>query len=260
MISTDLIGVEQRRQLGTTDLYLSPIGLGTVKFGRTTGLAYPSQFELPNESALNKLLDLAASLGINLLDTAPAYGTSEERLGTLLTSRKDQFIVSTKVGEYHINGKSHYDFSAKSTRDSIENSLKALRRSELDLVMVHSNGADADIITQSDVLQTLQQYKEKGLIRYIGFSGKNVAGSLLAIDQVDAFMVTLNRQDSSQLELLKIAKDKDKGILIKKAFASGHATNNDALNYVVNYPGVTSAIVGTINPDHLRSNVSALTL
>jgi aryl-alcohol dehydrogenase-like predicted oxidoreductase len=260
LVSADFISVEQRRQLGATDLYLSPIGLGTVKFGRTTGLNYPNEFTLPNESTLDKLLYLAESLGINLLDTAPAYGVSEQRLGSLLASRKDKFIVSTKVGEYHINGQSHYDFSAKSTRTSIENSLKALRRSELDLVMVHSDGADADIITKSDVLQTLQQYKEKGLVRYIGFSGKTVAGSLLAIEQVDAFMVTLNRQDSSQLELLKIAKDRNKGILIKKAFASGHAANNDALDYVVNYPGVTSAIVGTINPEHLRANVSALTL
>ena len=254
-----MISQEQYRQLGSTDLFLSPIGLGTVKFGRTTGLRYPNQFEIPDESALEQLLDLTESLGINLIDTAPAYGSSEERLGKLLATRKDKFFVSTKVGEYHINGKSHYDFTAKSTAASIENSLKSLGRSELDLVMVHSDGTDADIIEKSDVLQTLQKYKDKGWVRYIGFSGKTVAGSLLAIEQVDAFMVTLNIEDSSQSELIKVAMAAQKGILIKKAFASGHAASGDALSYVVNYPGVTSAIVGTINPKHLRSNVSAIT-
>lgn len=254
-----MIRLEQRRQLGATDLFLSPIGLGTVKFGRTTGLRYPNEFKIPNESALSTLLDLAESLGINLIDTAPAYGSSEERLGKLLAYRKDKFIVSTKVGEYHINGKSHYDFTAKSTGESIESSLKALQRSELDLVMVHSDGADADIIENSDVLETLQKYKDKGLVRYIGFSGKTVPGSLMAMSYVDAFMVTLNIEDDSQSELIDIALSEKKGVLVKKAFASGHAASDDGLNYVVNYPGVTSAIVGTINPDHLRSNVSAVT-
>ncbi|HAY54731.1 MAG TPA: aldo/keto reductase, partial [Gammaproteobacteria bacterium] len=61
-----------RRPLGQTDLLLSPIGLGTVKIGRNTDVKYPEGFELPSDQVVVDLLKLAASLGINCLDTAPA--------------------------------------------------------------------------------------------------------------------------------------------------------------------------------------------
>ena len=72
------------RSLGATGLRVSPLGLGTVKFGRNRGVKYPRTFELPTDRAILNLLETAWESGINLLDTAPAYGASEERLGRLL--------------------------------------------------------------------------------------------------------------------------------------------------------------------------------
>ena len=85
-------------ELGRTGLAVSPLGLGTVKFGRNQGVKYHSAFEIPDEDALGDLLDLARSLGINLLDTAPAYGDSETRLGRLLRGRRDKWVIVGKVG------------------------------------------------------------------------------------------------------------------------------------------------------------------
>jgi len=65
------------RDLGDSGLSVSPIGLGTVKFGRNTDVKYPSAFALPDDRQLAALLDVAAECGINLLDTAPAYGASK---------------------------------------------------------------------------------------------------------------------------------------------------------------------------------------
>jgi len=70
-----------RRALGATGLEVSALGLGTVKFGRNTGVKYPAGFELPSAAEIGELLAVARDLGINLLDTAPAYGSSEERIG-----------------------------------------------------------------------------------------------------------------------------------------------------------------------------------
>ena len=69
--------------LGNTGIEVSALGLGTVKLGRNEGVKYPSGFELPDDASVSRLLQLAADAGINLLDTAPAYGSSEERIGKL---------------------------------------------------------------------------------------------------------------------------------------------------------------------------------
>ena len=64
------------RPLGLSGLQLSVLGLGTVKLGRNTDVKYPQDFELPSDEAILNLLEVAGSLGINYLDTAPAYGLS----------------------------------------------------------------------------------------------------------------------------------------------------------------------------------------
>ena len=97
------------RTLGSTDMEVSPLGLGTVKFGRNQGVKYPHAFALPSDGEIRNLLDLAWDLGINLLDTAPAYGSSEERLGQLLDHSQDWIIV-TKVGENFSEGCSLFRF------------------------------------------------------------------------------------------------------------------------------------------------------
>src|SRR5216683_2024122 len=80
---------------------VSRLGLGTVKFGRNEKLKYPGGdgFAMPADGEIEFLLDVALECGINLLDTAPAYGTSEERLGKLMGARRNEFFLVTKTGE-----------------------------------------------------------------------------------------------------------------------------------------------------------------
>ena len=95
-----------RKKLGQTGIEISPLGLGTVKFGRNEGVKYPQGFKIPEESELADLFSLARDLGINLLDTAPSYGTSEERLGRLLKKQRQDWVMVGKVGEQFENGES----------------------------------------------------------------------------------------------------------------------------------------------------------
>lgn len=245
-----------KRPLGSTGLEVSCLGLGTVKFGRNQGVKYPHGFELPDDNQVRELLALSRALGINLVDTAPAYGTSEERLGKLLTDRHN-WVICSKTGEEFVNGQSHFDFSAKHTRLSIERSLRRLDTDYIDLILVHSDGNDEQIIKQTDCFEMLDRLKAQGLIRAFGLSGKTVDGGLLALEYSDAVMVTFNLTEQSEREVIQRAHQLNKAVLIKKAFNSGHAASPaDSLKRVLSEPGVSSVIVGTLNPQHLESNVA----
>lgn len=248
--------------LGNTELLVSQIGLGTVKFGRNQKINYPNSFELPSDNAILELLQSAQELGINVLDTAPAYGTSEERLGKLLKNQRHDWILCTKVGEEFMNGDSFFDFSKDHIRQSIERSLQRLNTDYLDIVMVHSNGEDIKIIEQHDVFSTLADLKKSGIIRAFGMSTKTLEGGLKAVEQSDVVMVTYNPIHTHEQPVIAHAKQNNKGIFIKKALASGHLqkiAHDDpvqvAMNFIFQQPGVSSIILGTLNPSHLKHNV-----
>lgn len=247
------------RALGDTSLTVSALGLGTVKIGRDQGVKYPHAFTLPDDGAVRDLLAQARALGINLLDTAPAYGNSEQRLGQLLTDRHHWVIVS-KVGEEFIDGASHFDFSPAHTRASVERSLRRLNTDYLDCVLVHSDGNDLAVLREG-VLETLNELKREGKIRASGFSGKTVAGGLAALERSDVAMVTYNLSQQDERPVIDHAAAHGKGILIKKAFASGHLAADlpdpvqASLELTLGTAGVSAVIAGTINPRHLEENV-----
>ena len=115
---------------------------------------------------------VARDAGVNLIDTAPAYGTSEQRIGELLAGQRNDWVLCTKVGEIFEAGASRWDFSPEHTRRSVHESLRRLVTDHLDVVLVHSNGDDVDIIRNFGTLQMLAQLKHEGLIRAFGMSHK----------------------------------------------------------------------------------------
>lgn len=253
------------RPLGSTGLRVSPLGLGTVKLGRDQGVKYPNGFTIPDDDQARALLAQARELGINLIDTAPAYGRSEERLGPLLRGQREDWVIVSKVGEEFDNGQSHFDFSAAHTRFSIERSLKRLETDHIDLVLVHSDGNDLHILEHEEVYQTLEALKREGKIGGFGLSGKTVAGGLKALERGDCAMVTYNLNEQAERPVLDYAAEHGKAILVKKALASGHACLSPGVDPVRSsfellfaHPGVSSAIVGTINPVHLAHNVATV--
>lgn len=253
------------RPLGKTGILVSPLGLGTVKLGRTQGVKYPRAFEIPDDRAAAALLDTARSVGLNLIDTAPAYGRSEERLGALLGPRRDEWVICTKAGEEFESGASRFDFSPDAITASIERSLRRLRTDYLDIVLLHSNGEDAEILERSGALDCLRRAKAAGKVRAFGASTKTPEGAILAAGRCDVVMLTLNLHHTADEPALDQAMRSGAGVLVKKALDSGHLPHTSsgadaverALRFVLARPGVHSVIVGTINPDHLRANAAA---
>ena len=245
------------RPLGSTGIDVSCLGLGTVKFGRNQGVKYPKDFSLPKDTKILQLLESAQEMGINLIDTAPAYGSSEERLGQLLRER-DKWIIATKVGEEFVNGESAFNFSGEHTRLSVERSLRHLNTDYLDLVLIHSDGNDLEVINSTSCLETLHKLKDKGLIRALGMSTKTVAGGRRTVELMDAVMVTYNAEHRDEEQVIDYANELGKAVLIKKALASGHARDSkQALQFALQKQGVSSAIVGTLSIEHLAANAKA---
>jgi aryl-alcohol dehydrogenase-like predicted oxidoreductase len=232
-----------------------PIGFGAFKIGRNEGVKYPSGYALPTESEVERLLNGVLDLGINHIDTAPAYGLSEERIGKAIAHRRGEFVLSTKVGETFEGGKSRYDFTAEATRASVQRSLQRLKTDMLDLVFIHSDGRDLTILQESDVAETLNDLRAAGLIRAIGFSGKTVEGARAALEWADALMVEYHLNETSHAAVMEEAASRGVGIVVKKGLASGHLPPETAIPFVLENPAVSSLVIGGLHIAHLKSNL-----
>lgn len=249
----------EMRALGSTGIRVSLLGLGTVKLGRNAGVKYPQAFDLPDDKAVVTLLETARELGINLIDTAPAYGLSEQRLGQLRPGRREDWVIVSKAGETFENGVSQFDFSPAAIRRSVENSLCLLRTNYLDAVLLHSDGVEEAGERFLPAAEELGKLKQQGLIRATGFSGKTVAGGDRLLPLVDILMATWNPGYTDEAPLIARAAAQGRGVLIKKALASGHAVDPAAaLKAAATLPGTCSIVVGTLSPANLRANAAAL--
>ena len=247
----------QVRPLGCTGLMVSALGFGAFKIGRNQKTKYPGgPYALPDDTQTERLLNALLDFGINYIDTAPAYGSSEERIGRFLAHRRSEMVLSTKVGESFIDGASGYDFSRRAVENSVERSLNHLRTDVLDMVFLHCHAEDYAIQVETPAVQTLQDLKSKGLIRAIGLSGKSPAGARLALHWADVLMVEYHLNDTSHAEIIAEAAQRGVGVIVKKGLAAGHLAAEQAIRFVLGNPNVSSLVVGGLNPEHIRANAT----
>ena len=250
-----------KTQLGSTGIDISPVGLGTVKFGRNEGVKYPQGFEIPEDAHLQNLLSIAQDLGINMLDTAPAYGISEERLGHLLKGNRKKWVIVGKAGEEFENGESSFNFTPEHFEKSLERSLKRLQTDYLDILLIHSDGNDLDILQNEPLIEKLQDFKKRGLVKAVGASTKTKEGGIKTLEEMDVVMATYNPIYKDEEPVLDYAAKHNKGVLLKKALVSGHVDKlgenpvKSALEFAFSHTATNGIIIGTINPDHLRQNI-----
>ncbi len=153
----------EKRKLGWTDLKVSKVGLGTWAMGDDFWGAVDD-----NESI--RTIQTALDSGINLVDTAPAYGRghSEEVIGKAIKGRRDQAILATKVGiDKSADGSIRRDLSPASVTREVEDSLRRLAVEVIDLYQIHWPDANTPI---EDTLEVLIKAKDAGKFRYLGVS------------------------------------------------------------------------------------------
>lgn len=247
--------------LGRTGFSVSVLGLGTTKFGRDQGVKYATPARIPTDEQCAALLDRAAQRGLNLIDTAPAYGIAEERLGRLLAGRTE-FLVFTKSGEEFEQGRSTFDFSFDATDRSVRRSRDRLGRDCLDAVLLHSDGEEESRPAAfADAARSLRTLREAGVVRAIGASIKTEAGAMAAALWADVLMVEFSLSRREMREAIVRVAERGVGVLVKKALASGRlASGNDpaaAFSFVLREPAVSTVLVGTTDLTHLDLNCDA---
>ncbi|QSR88807.1 aldo/keto reductase [Methylacidiphilum caldifontis] len=193
--------------LGKTGFRVSRLGIGTAEIG----------FERMPLASVSELLLFALDHGINVLDTARGYESSEELIGKAIGHRRRDFIIVSKCGYGEIEGmESLPPWSKKKITASVDQSLKKLRTDHIDIMLLHT--CTKDVLQKGEALEALLIAQQKGKIRFIGYSGDNEDGLFaLSLEPIDVVEISLNVTDQYNAEkLLPLAKEKKVGVLVKR--------------------------------------------
>jgi aryl-alcohol dehydrogenase-like predicted oxidoreductase len=150
----------QYRTLGHSGIEVSALGLGTMMFG---------QWGNPDEAECRRMVDIAIDAGVTLFDTADIYdfGTSESILGRALASRRDDVVVSTKVGNPMSDDPTERGLSRRWIVQSCESSLRRLGMEHIDLYQMHRPDPGTPV---DETLQAFDELVQSGKVRAFGTS------------------------------------------------------------------------------------------
>jgi predicted aldo/keto reductase-like oxidoreductase len=203
-----LPGKIEKRSLGRTGEMLSMIGFG----GIVVKDASPA-----DASALVKL---AIDSGINYFDVAPSYGDAEIKLGPALEPYRKNVFLACKTTKR----------TKTESRSELEQSLKHLRTDHFDLYQFHAVTTLEEVDTilgPGGAMETYQEARKEGKIRFIGFSAHSVEAAMALMDRSDfdtiLFPVNFNTWYAGNFgpQVLARAQEKKMGILALKAMAKG---------------------------------------
>ncbi len=259
-----------------------PLGPLTVSaLGLGAGHLDESDLTEPEAAAL---LDTALELGITFVDTARGYGASEARLGRILAARRDDVVLSTKVG-YDVEGQQ--DWTPGAITGGVDRALRQLRTETIDVVFLHS--CDLDVLRRGEVIEALLACREAGKIRLAGYSGENdELGWAVDSGHFDVVQTSVNLTDQrSAREVLPRAEARGTGVVAKRPIANAvwrHAERPTgqygdlywdrltamglepetddwaatAIRFSAFTPGVSTAILGTSKAANLVSAAEAV--
>jgi aryl-alcohol dehydrogenase-like predicted oxidoreductase len=265
----------EKRKFGKTDMEVSVLGFGGAEIGFDNS---------QTQENVNELLNAALDAGLNVIDTAAAYNSSEKLIGKAVSGRRKEFYLLTKCGA--LDNFTRFDWSKKGILETIEQSLRHLKTDYLDIAQLHS--CDTKILRQGDCIEGLQRAQEKGHTRYIGYSGDNEAAKYaIEMDVFDALQTSVNIADQTPIDgNIKLAAEKDLGIIAKRPIANAAWRDStkpentylheywerlqklkfdfldksleesiaQALRFTMSVPGIDTMIVGTTKPNRWQSN------
>ena len=149
----------QYRTLGRTGIKVSPYGLGALMFATQVGNSDP-------EDSI-RIIHKALDSGINLVDTADAYGDSEEIVGRALKGRREHVVLTTKVSRPMGADPNQRGASRRWIMTAIENSLRRLQTDHIDVYQIQRPDPDTDI---EETLSAMTDLIRSGKVRAIGTS------------------------------------------------------------------------------------------
>lgn len=240
------------RTLGRTGLRVSVIGIGTWQFGGEWGRDF-------SQAHVDAILDTAGELGINLIDTAECYGDhlAERFIGDYLARRdRKRWFVATKFGHhFHSFMNRTEDYSAKTMRRQLDDSLKALRVDAIDLYQFHS-GPD-EMFQNQELWDALAEVKRAGKVRHLGVSilgkGSELQAREAAKFDAEALQVVYNRLNRQPEEIVfPHAKRNNLGILARVPLASGLLSGK----YKSGVKFASNDVRATFDQDRMRAQLA----
>ena len=211
------------RRLGRTNLHVSEISLGTVELGMDYGIPVREEHRRPSEADAARTLNRALDLGVNLIDTAQAYGESEAIIGRALKSRRNEYILATKVSALSWEG--YIGKELERVETSITESLQALQTDFIDLLYIHN--ATPELIQRGEIVEIMQRAQEAGYARFIGTTTYGEAAPLAVLEngRFDCVQVAYNLLDRQFEErVLPLAQANDIGVVIRSVLLKGALT------------------------------------
>jgi aryl-alcohol dehydrogenase-like predicted oxidoreductase len=233
-----------------------------------------------DEGAVLRLLDRALELGIDLIDTARSYGSSEERIGRWLERNRGRVRISTKIG-YGVDG--HEDWTGPCISAGIDRALRMLRTERIDLVHLHS--CPIEILKRPEITRALEDAVRAGKVGTPAYSGDGAAlEHALEMGSFGALQATLNVCDRANARVLEEAKRRGIVTIAKRPLANApwrFASRPDAhdlavyfdrwrtpeiemdpmelcVRFAAHHPGVDTILIGTGRIPHLESAVAAV--
>lgn len=271
------------KQLGTSDLKISTIAFGCMS--------------LKGDQAENeKIIHQAVEFGINFFDTADLYdkGMNEVSVGQALKAKRNEVIIATKVGNQWRKDGSGWDWNPRKEYilRCVEDSLKRLQTDYIDLYQLH--GGTIDDPTE-ETIEAFETLKRQGKIRYYGISSirPNVINKFVSLSNIVSVMMQYSlldrRPEETCLPLLqkhnigvlargsvasgllvnKPAKTylnyseqqvQDAATAIKHVSAGGRSAAQTAIQFVLDHPAITSAVVGIRTLDQLKDAVETISV
>jgi 1-deoxyxylulose-5-phosphate synthase len=218
------------RRLGRTGLEVSEISLGTVEIGLDYGVPVAGEHLRPPEEHAARLLNRALDLGVNFIDTARAYGASEEVIGRALKGRRNAYILASKLAPIHEEGQSDGKLREQ-VKASIAESLRMLQTDVIDLLQLH--WAPVDVITSGRVLAAVKEAQVAGFVRFIGASTYGEEAPLAVLISgggYDTLQVAYNLADRTlEEQVLPRAQQQDVGVIVRSVLLRGVLTHRFTL-------------------------------
>lgn len=229
------------RTLGKTGLKISRLGFGGIPIQRI------------DAAGTGKLMHKLKEAGVNYIDTARSYTTSESYLGQALEGIRQHFILATKS----------MSRDKESILKDVDISLANLRTDYIDLYQLH-NPSPAElekIIAPGGALEGLMEAKAAGKIGHIGLTAHSleVFEKALQMDWVETFMFPYNIVESQGTELIKKCRQKNIGFICMKPLAGGAIEDATlALRYIASNDDVTVVIPGMAEEKEVAQNIAAV--
>jgi aryl-alcohol dehydrogenase-like predicted oxidoreductase len=274
----------ERRMLGRTNIEVTALGYGAMEVRGSRIWGGRPITEEQASTILNAVLDS----GITFIDTANDYGRSEEFIGKCLKGRRSEFYLATKCGCKVVHRDENTDDTPHEwTRENllrgINESLARMNTDYVDVLQLHNPSvADAE---KYDVVSTLRDIKAQGKARFIGISS-----TLPHIDAYigwgvfDTFQIPYSGLEREHENVIMRAGASGAGVIVRGGVArgepgaglggsdrwktfenaalddlreEGESRTSFLLRFLLSHPSISTTIVGTMNPDHLKENIEA---